>query len=633
MPTVLITPDLLQNQICFLCDYNHVTHGYLLLNQPRSLFVAHTIDDVPTVLSQAQLAAQQGHWVAGFIAYEAGGAFGLPVVTPTQNRPLVWMAAFEGAQQAVLPDPMTLSQQAMGKISRLNVDFAQYQKDLEKILQAIGRGETYQVNHTVAANIAPCNPGELFLHLQGLHRFPYGAWLNFGAGMIASFSPELFIAADHDQIVTAPIKGTRPRGADVAEDYRLAKALENSEKDQAEHIMIVDMARNDLGRICAIGTIQGRHVAERRSFSTIHHLETRITGRLRAGIEFPEVMAAMFPAASITGAPKRRTMEIIRECEHRARGVYTGSIGLLAPGGKQWAFNVAIRTVTWWRPEAGEMGLGGGIVADSQMDAEWDELSHKGQFLEAPPQPFGLIETCLVNHAGVIEHLAAHMRRLANSARELGFPYDGDAIAEQLQRQALACHPRPRILRMVLDMGGKPTFTTREFVPPPATIRVTHAPTRLDRLDFTLRHKTTRRTIFDHYLTEARRHGFDDCLFINTLGHVTEGAIRAIAVRFSDGWVVPPLADGLLPSLWRDHFMRSHDVREQSISLQDLEHALEIQMGNAVGGSVKASLFVYPSHNLIHIGLFPSQKIGSDDPSPPHPTEPPDNPESSGDSS
>lgn len=593
LSTVSITPDLLQDNICFLCDYNHLTHGYLLLNHPKSIFVAYGIDDVPAVLSQAQLAAQQGHWVAGFIAYEAGGAFGLPVVSLENNRPLVWMAAFDCAQRGVLPDPMTLSPQSVGKISHLNVDFAQYKNDLERILQAIGRGETYQVNHTVTASIEPCNPGELFLHLQGLHRFPYGAWLNFGEGIIASFSPELFVAVHDGKIVTAPIKGTQARVADVKEDQSLARGLEVSEKDQAEHVMIVDMARNDLGQICTVGSVQGSNLFERRSFSTIHHLETQVTGCLRNGIGLPEVMAAMFPAASITGAPKLSTMEIIREREGRARGIYTGSVGLIAPEGRQWAFNVAIRTVTWWGNGGGEMGLGGGIVADSKVDAEWDELASKGRFLEHPPQPFGLIETCLVNEAGVIPWLAAHMQRLTHSATELGFPCRVETIEEQLRHLALACHPRPRVLRMVLDMGGGLTCTTRAFIPPPATIRVKQAPACLDRLDFTLRHKTTRRQIFDHYLAEARSHGFDDCIFINNLGHITEGAVRAIAVRFSDGWVVPPLSDGLLPSLWRDHFTHCHEVRERSVSLKDLDHALEIRMGNAVSGGVRVSQVVF----------------------------------------
>ena len=601
LPPLLITSDVLNNQLCFFSCANNFTSGPLFLNNPVQIFVAHYYSEVPLVLRQAELAARGGGWVAGFVTYEASGGVGMPVLPGLEGHPLVWMAVFSGAYRGIWDSDLVLNDGKGGEICGLGVDFVRYREDLQAILGAIGRGETYQVNHTVAATVGGCDPGGLFLQLQCLHRFPYGCWLNFGAGRVASFSPELFVHVCGDAVTTAPIKGTRPRVHGVMADERMAVELETSVKDRAEHVMIVDMARNDLGRICAVGTVRGEYLYERRSFSTIHHLETRVRGRLRGGVGLGEVMEAMFPAASITGAPKWRAMEIIREREGRPRGIYTGSLGLLAPGERRWVFNVAIRTVTWWGGEMGRMGLGGGIVADSEVAAEWRELADKGRFLGQFPKPFGLIETCLVDGEGKIPELRWHMERLARSAVALGFPLNGVAIQEELERRALACCRRPRVLRLVLDMGGGMTMTERDFVVPSEVFKVCLAPVRLDRLDFTLRHKTTRREIFDTCLAQARAGGFDDCIFVNNVGHVTEGAIRGIAVRLGDGWVVPPLADGLLSSLWRGKFMRHHKVREQSLGVEDLVGALEIRMGNAVSGEVVVARLADESGQMIKI--------------------------------
>ncbi|MBF0605055.1 MAG: chorismate-binding protein [Nitrospirae bacterium] len=550
-------------------------------------------------MHQAETASRNGAWVAGFIAYEAAGAFGLPVLPTPTGHPLVWMASFSRVQQVLLPHlPKQPTRETT--IAHLSLDAAQYRQDLEAILDAIGRGETYQVNHTLTATITPCDPAKLFLHLQGLHRFPYGAWLNFGVGRIASFSPELLIENNHGHIITAPIKGTRPRLETVVADQQLARELEDSVKDRAEHVMIVDMARNDLGRICTTGSVQVEHLCARRSFSTIHHLETRVKGRLREHVGFAEVMAAIFPAASITGAPKKRTMELIRQRERHPREIYTGSIGWLAPGSQRWRFNVAIRTVTWWGNAMGTLGLGGGIVADSKVEEEWRELADKGRFLDHPPKPFGLIETCLVNREGVIPRLNAHLQRLSRSADTLGFSCPIIEIERQLRHRASLCHPRPRVLRLVLNMGGEITLSEREWRPSPPLLQAYLAPASSDRWDGLLRHKTTRRAMFDHFLAEARNKGLDECLFVNTMGHLTEGAIRAVAVRLRAGWVVPPLEDGLLPSLWREAFICEHPgVQTRSLTLEDLSRAEEIRVGNAVSGESTVTRIVDDAGKVI----------------------------------
>ncbi|MBF0416566.1 MAG: chorismate-binding protein [Magnetococcales bacterium] len=587
LPQLSVTSERLNSEVCCLTSFPELMDGLLFLNEPEHFFIAHTFAEVSVTLERAEAAARSGSWVAGFIAYEAAGSFGLPVNRGAgeKEKPLVWLATFSKAYKALLPDPRKIPTQ--GTIVGYDTDFTKYQDDLTYIRQAIERGDTYQVNHTVLATIAACDPGALFLRLQGLHRFPYGVWLHTGSERIASFSPELFVNVSDRTITTAPIKGTRRRVADVVADAKLAWELEHAAKDRAEHAMIVDMARNDLGKVCAVGSVGCCHLLERRSFSSIHHLETRVTGTLTRNVGFREVMAALFPAASITGAPKKKTMAIIREREKRARGIYTGSLGVMTPGGRDWGFNVAIRTLCWTGEGAvATMGLGGGIVADSKVEDEWRELADKGRFLSEPPTPFGLIETCLVDDDGVISRLPQHLARLSRSASLLGLPCDVETIHGVLCERAKQCHPSPRVMRLELHPDGSFSIVERDFIPVSSPIRVWVAPVRMDRLDPLLRHKTTRRNIFSFYHDLARQSGFADALFVNTVGHVTEGAIRAIAVCFKDGWVVPPVADGLLPSLWRQEFMARHHAREQSITLADLEGALEIRMGNAVTGEV-----------------------------------------------
>ncbi len=530
--------------------------------------------------------AEAGAWVGGFLAYEAAAAFQLPVLDAGE-WPLCWFAAFSSVEATTFPHPDTVGKLEGRRLLPL-IEQERYRQDIKRILAYIRDGDTYQVNHTIRARLDDdFDLATLFLALQPQHRFPYAAWLNTGEETIAAFSPELLLEKRGSKVVTAPIKGTRPRADDHEADRAMGEELQGCQKDLAGHEMIVDMARNDLGRICAVGSIAAPHLFELRRFSTVHHLESRVGGELRSGVGLDAVMAAMFPAASITGAPKRRTMEIIKELEHGQRGIYTGSLGLIEPGG-DYTFNVAIRTVSR-NLAIGEnrIGLGGGIVADSQADAEWAEIESKGVFLTRMPEPFGLIETFLMDASGKIPLLGAHLSRLGESARRLGFACDTVNIEKRILGEAArlaAAGPLPLVMRLQLEVDGRMQLSSRKYVAPPERLRVRIAPQRMDRHDVLLRHKTTRRQDFDHHLRQAKDEGYDDVLFLNNLGLVTEGAIRAIAVRIGECWLVPPVSDGLLPSVWRTGRMAALGAVEQSLTLDDLRRADEIVMGNAVSG-------------------------------------------------
>ncbi|MEO5363590.1 MAG: bifunctional anthranilate synthase component I family protein/class IV aminotransferase [Magnetococcus sp. DMHC-8] len=581
----LLSADRLQSDTNLLFDFVGLETP-LWLHHPLRIHHTREPAAVADTLRRAEQEALAGHWVAGFIGFEAAAAFGLPVSTVTP-LPLVWLAVFAQAEAvtfpALAPPPLPTLQPA--------IEPARYRQDLATILAHIGAGDSYQVNYTLAARLSATDPAHLFLAWQAAHRHPYAAWLHCDQLTVASFSPELFLQRTGEQLLTAPIKGTCARLADPDADAALGKALEQSAKERAEHVMIVDMARNDLGKVCQTGTVQVDHLFERRVFATVQHLESRVRGRQQPGMTWDRLMAALFPAASITGAPKQRTMEIIRTLEQRPRGLYTGTLLIARPGG-DFISNVAIRTVTWQGREAGSIGLGGGIVADSAWEREWAEIADKGRFLQEIPPPLQLLETMRLTPTGEIVRLEQHLARLHHSARALGFSCDIDKIRTDIHRQAarwLAKTPTDLVVRLVLDLAGTFTLQPRPCPVAPQSLSVRIAPHPVDRHDPLLRHKTSRRQPFDLALARARAAGQQEALWFNALGHVTEGSIRAIAVSLAGQWYLPPLADGLLASIWRAETRERLCAREKSLTLPDILSAEEIRMGNSVQGSAQVT--------------------------------------------
>ncbi|MBF0191030.1 MAG: bifunctional anthranilate synthase component I family protein/class IV aminotransferase [Magnetococcales bacterium] len=587
-----VTPERLRDGVCLLIDFPELGTP-LYGSQPATVLTAQRPAEVRPLIRAAEAAAADGRWVGLWLAYEAAAAFGLPVWETGDDLPLAWCAIFSHPPRpALYPDPATLPPHAPTP-PQPRVTRERFQRDLEAVAAHIRSGESYQVNYTLEADLDPdTDPAALFLRLQTAHRFPKAMWIQGESWSVASFSPELFLERRGTTLLTAPIKGTRPRGDTAARDRRLAEILEHSPKDRAEHIMIVDMARNDLGQICRTGSVGVESLAARRSFSTVHHLESRVRGEQRDGVDLEAVLEATFPPASITGAPKKATMAIIRALEQRPRGVYTGVMGLMAPGGDCW-LNVAIRTVV--RTQRGcRIGLGGGVVADSRPEAEWTEVGDKARFLTTLPEALELIETFRVESSGEVAWLTRHLERLAASARALGFPLD-PVQAERLVRDTAqswaAAGWTPLTGRLALSAGGGLHLTHRPLIPWPAGIRARIASWRPDPLDPLARHKTNRRPHPDAEWQQARREGCDEVIFINRAGQVTEGAISGLLVRLGGRWLTPRAADGICPSLWRAEAMRRLNATPARLTLEDLRCAEEIRLGNAVrGGGVVTRL-------------------------------------------
>jgi len=373
----------------------------------------------------------------------------------------------------------------------------------------------------------------------------------------------------------------------LEEDEALAAELTASEKDRAENVMILDMMRNDVGKVCETGSVEVPAHFTAEKYRTVWQMTSTATGRLREGVSLREIIAATFPPSSITGAPKRRTMEIIRELEPEPRGVYTGTILLLKPGG-DFVANVAIRTILVRQGQC-ELGVGGGIVWDSEPQKEWEEALLKAQFaLETWPD-LRLWETVLVQEGGECAFEQEHLARMERSARYWDFPFDREAVRSSLREYVRALRQRPAVVRMELDEQGELRFAHREAPEPRERVRLLLSGRRTDSRDRFLFHKTNRRRLYEQERRRALKCGFDEIIFCNERGHVTEGAITNLFARFGGEWVTPPVEDGLLPGIWRESFIREVGAKERTLTATELAQAEEVVVGNSVRGAMAVS--------------------------------------------
>lgn len=567
----------------------------VFLNAER-VIQATTLDEVPELFRQMEEALAAGFHVAGYVGYECGYHFERvgDAVAGSQDLPLAWFGVyrkpvvfdhergcFEGEFTLPFPYSSAALPPRFAEAVTLNTSEAEYCAKIRRIQEYIAAGDTYQVNFTDRVNVATdLSPDAAFGSLARQQPVAYSALLHCAGQHILSLSPELFFKIEDGSIVTRPMKGTMPRGIDCAEDARMTERLRHDEKNRAEHLMIVDLLRNDLGRICRMGSVEVEDLFSIERYRTLHQMTSTITGKLRDGLSYYEIFKAMFPGGSITGAPKVRTMEIIREMERGPRGVYTGAIGYISPEGKA-AFNVAIRTLVLADGQA-RMGVGGGIVADSVPEDEYKECLLKAAFLTRERHVMQLIETMLWD--GEYFLLAMHLDRLACSAEYFDFSCDRDAIVAQLAEQARRFEPGSRYrVRLLLDEEGSISVMTAVLAADEAPCRVRWSAQRTFSSDVFLRHKTTRREMYDRELSRARADGFDEVLFLNERGEVTEGTISNVFIRKDGRLLTPPVRCGVLPGVLRRHLLEA-GAEEQVLTPEDIDSAEVVYVGNSVRG-------------------------------------------------
>jgi len=557
--------------------------GWLVFHSPRETLVASTPAGVRGVLDAVDAAVARGGCAAGFVAYEA--APGLDPVLTAHPGPEGIPSACFFLYDAGIPVPGEEAPPARPEDAAFGewlpaVSPDEYGKALSTIRDYIAAGDTYQINHTFPlAGTLRGEPFAAFLALYANQPSGEAGFLHLGDFAVLSLSPELFFSLDGNRLETRPMKGTMPRGRWVEEDAARAESLRESDKERAENVMIVDLLRNDMGRVSVGGSVRVERLFEAERYPTLWQMTSTVVSESRAPLG--ELFAALFPSGSVTGAPKVRAMQIIRELESAPRGVYCGAVGRAGPG-RRARFNVAIRTVTLdCRTGAATYSVGSGVTWDSRAGAEHAECLLKAELLFRRETPFCLLETVLWDGAGFFL-LEGHLDRMAASAAYFGFPLDR-AGAERALRTAVAGRDgAPTRIRLTLDAAGRLAAGCDAVAPWPRPVRLALSPEPVDDGDAFLYHKTTRRGVYER--ARAACPAADDVVLWNARGEITETCVANIALRDGEGWVTPPLSCGLLPGVFRRHLLETGRLREGVLPKGELAAFTEVAVFNSVRG-------------------------------------------------
>ena len=581
----------------------------LLFENPREIFVARRPDDVAGVVEAAEAARRGGGELAGYIAYEAGLALedrlaGLATARTGAAGPLVWLGLFEAPERIAASDVAAwLSARSRGPASvgplEPQVSPGGYAEAFARLQEAIRAGDIYQANLTFPlAGSFSGDPLALYAALRPAAQAGYGGAIFDGSHWLLSLSPELFVSLKGREARAKPMKGTRPRSPDPALDKALAGELAHSVKDRAENLMIVDLMRNDLSRVAEPGSVAVDAPFAIESYPTVHQMVSVVRATLREGLGATDLVRALFPCGSITGAPKIRAMELIDTVERASRGPYCGAIGRIGSDGDA-AFNVAIRTLrlTEIENQRGKavLGVGGAIVADSEARTEWREALLKGAFARTSSPShraaqFDLIETLRFTPEEGIPLLERHLGRMKASAAERGFSFDRHEARNQMHACCFVLD-RPSKVRLMAARSGALALQTSampEAWPNPATCIILPLP--VDQGDWRLRHKTSDRGFYEDAAAIARRNAAHEALFVREDGLLTEGAITNIFVERGGMLLTPPASLGLLAGVMRQSLIDEGKAREAELTLADLEDGFFL--ANALRGLMPARLKV-----------------------------------------
>ena len=578
--------------------------------RPVGTVEARTLEDVVPALEEIERATQRGRYAVGYVAYEAGPAFDPAMrVLHASSLPLLRFELFD----AVEVDVRASSAAQTGPTHEWRADTSaeEYGCAVQRIHDEIAAGRTYQVNYTIRLHSEWHDDTRLlYERIRRAQGGGYHAHLQFDDFEILCLSPELFFKRHGDTIETRPMKGTRRRGRWREEDDALAQELLDSAKDRAENLMIVDLLRNDLGRIAETGSVQVPTLFEVERYRTVHQLTSTITARVPRSTELVDIFRALFPCGSVTGAPKISTMELIAELEHAPRAVYCGAVGVVEPGG-DCTFAVPIRTLLLER-ESHRLtyGTGSGITADSDVVAERDEVQAKAAVLETFWPEFELFETMRCEN-GTIVRLERHLERLFDSCAYFGFPCDASRV-----HAALAEHTRvgqDARVRLFVDAAGNARATSDPLPSPPATsaggaasdpatataprgnratqeapVLVALATTPVDRRDVFLFHKTTHRTLYEQHL--AAHPDVFDVLLWNREGELTEFTRGNVVLELDGNLLTPRRDSGLLAGVLRSELLDRGVITEQALTLEDLQRASRLWFINSLRGWIEVEL-------------------------------------------
>ncbi len=542
------------------------------------------LEEIETAVAQEKLTA------VGYITYEASAAFGFATHLKN-NLPLLSFALYPESQIEDLGDEFPLQTTPDSPESEQwqpNLSPAHYQTAIQVIKDNIAQGNTYQVNYTFHLR-RPFHE-DPFLYFQKLvqaQQAAYMAYLDMDDHIICSASPELFFTLNGDTLTSKPMKGTAVRGLTYEEDQAKIEWLAQSEKNRAENVMIVDMIRNDMGQIAETGSVQVPQLFDIERYPTLLQMTSTVTAKTKRPLS--AIIAAMFPCASITGAPKKRTMELIQELEKEARGLYTGSIGIIAPE-RRAQFNVAIRTVVIdkTRQEA-DFGVGSGIVWDSDTDDEFQECQVKASVLTTKRPVFELLESFLWEPETGYFLLNEHLARLQRSAAYFAIDVEETAVKKQLAIFADTLKEACKV-RLLISKQGKIFMQAQPLTHGalPEPVRIGIAQDAVSSNSVWLYHKTTLRKIYDD--ARASRPDCDEVILWNERQEITEAGSSNIVLSLNGNLVTPPISSGLLAGTFREYLLQNGRIQEQILTLDDLYLADDIFLINSVRRWRKAIL-------------------------------------------
>ena len=563
----------------------------LLFLKPIKVITCFKGKDLKEKIEEVESEINKGYYAAGFLSYEAGYFFEEALSTKRKYQfPLLWFGTYKHPLK--VKQNFKESQKAPKvflKEAAPNIDYKRYKADIKKVKRHIECGDVYQINYTFKDRF--CYPGdwaELYMSLRKSQKVAYSAVIKFNNQIILSFSPELFFRKNKNIIETYPMKGTLKRGKDIKEDKQNILQLKNSVKDRSENLMIVDLLRNDFGRISETGSVKTKELFKIEKYETLLQMISIVRAKLKKDLSLNQLLGSVFPCGSVTGAPKIRAMQIIKDLEKEPRGIYTGSIGYLTPK-KKAVFNVAIRTIVLdTLKKKVEMGIGSGIVYDSKVESEFQECLLKADFTKKTSSGFKLIETLLVKRNKKIDLLGYHLKRLKNSLKYFDFCYNEGVIKDKLQKHLKQLNnSKSYKLRLLYSKAGFLIIShslLKENLH--KDLKVVISEKRMNSNDVFLYHKTTNRSIYDNEYKKAIKNGLAEILFLNEHKQVTEGAISNIIIKKKRYYYTPPLSCGLLNGVYRQYLMNKNNfpLKEKILYKKDLLKAEKIFICNSLRG-------------------------------------------------
>ncbi|HWS84145.1 MAG TPA: aminodeoxychorismate synthase component I [Ktedonobacteraceae bacterium] len=588
-------------------DRNNI-YSFLFID-PIQILQIHRVSELADLLTSIPRYVQQGYYLAGYFAYECGyhiEKLGL-LDYHSEKRPLAWFGVYpqpiiynhtsgklQGVSEldGVTVTPHISQDETTPRLDNMHFDLdeAEYGENIHKIKEYICAGDVYQINFTGRYQFTfDGSPVSLYKALKSKQRVSYGAYIRAAEQDILCLSPELFFCIKGQQIIARPMKGTMPRGRTQLEDQRVAESLSRDSKNRAENVMIIDLLRNDLGRLCQVSSVTVPKLFTIEKYDTLFHMTSTVEGTLQEDMDYSQIFRSLFPCGSVTGAPKIRAMEIIKQLENSPRGVYTGSIGYFAPHSTRAVramFNVAIRTVVLENGR-GEMGVGSGIIYDSLASNEYAECTVKAHFLtRTTPVEFDILEAILWNNG--YQRLDKHLQRIADSANYFQYPYDQASIHSILtQLSANLVVGQKYKVRLRLSRTGQWYSEAIQIQQAPRIAEqiVVLSSERIDSQNRMYYHKTTDRALYDRASRFALENGYADMIFLNEKGEVTEGATNNIFIERDGSLLTPSLYCGLLNGVYRQHILEENPrAQEVVLHLNDLLDAEKIYICNAIRG-------------------------------------------------